>query len=74
MLQRIRRLTAVAAVAIIMVVVVDVGLCAEAGTLSRRGLILRVKHPGGNTFISQHRVEPTYHPEAESKRLINPIF
>ena len=67
-------MTAVAAVAIFTGVVVDIGLRAEAGTLSRRGLVLRVERPGGSTFISQCRVEPTYHPEAESERSINPIF
>jgi hypothetical protein len=67
-------LTAIVAVAIFMGVVVDVGLCAEAETLSRRGLILRVECPGGNTFISQCGVEPTYKPEAECEHSINPIF
>jgi hypothetical protein len=67
-------LTAVAAVAIFVGAVAKVGLCTEAGTSSRRGLVLRVEHLGGNAFTSQHGVEPTYHPEAERGCLIDPIF
>jgi hypothetical protein len=67
-------LTAVAAVAIFLGAVAKVGLCTEAGTSSRRGLVLRVECLGGNTFISQHGVKPTYHPEAEHEHSIDLIF
>jgi hypothetical protein len=73
MLQRIRMLTAVAAV-IFIGAVINVGFCMKAGASSRKGPILRVKHPGGDTFVSQRQVKPTYHPEAKCGHAANPIF
>ena len=47
-------LTAVVAVAIFTgVIVVDIGLSVEMRAALRRGLVLRIKHPGGNTSVSQ---------------------
>ncbi len=45
-------LTAIVAIAVFIGVVVNIGLGAEMGALSRRGLFLRVECPDGNTFIS----------------------
>jgi hypothetical protein len=66
-------LTAVAAV-IFIGAIINVGFCAEAGASSRKGPILRVEHPGGDTFVSQRQVKPTYHPEAKCERAVDPIF
>jgi hypothetical protein len=52
MLQRIGMLTAVVAV-IFIDAIIHVGFCTEAGALSRKGPILQVEHPGGDTFVSQ---------------------
>ena len=60
----------------VIIICAGLGMCfgKEAGAAPQRRCVLSVEHPGSGACDSQHQVEPTYHPDAKSESVVDPVF